>query len=280
MLSQYHLMAQISQLYIYPVKSLGGIGLQQAQVTSRGLEHDRRWMLIDEHNRFLSQRSHPQLALFALAVTPVGIEVTHKPTQASIIIPYQPQASEKITVSIWDDNCSATVVSEEINQWFSHILQINCRLVYMGNDDLRPVDPKYAGAEHITSFSDAYPMLLIGQSSLDDLNSRLNQAVPMDRFRPNMVIDGTAPYEEDLMTHFTTSDIDFYGVKPCARCVMTTIDQDTALGGAEPLKILSGYRQANKKIYFGQNLIHHGEGIIKVGDVIEIKKLGPELKFD
>ncbi|CAM3816200.1 MOSC domain-containing protein [Mucilaginibacter galii] len=273
-------MAQISQLYIYPVKSLGGIALQQAQVTSRGLQHDRRWMLIDNNNRFLSQRSHAQLALFALAVTSVGIVVTYKPTHATITIPYQPQTNEKITVSIWDDSCSATVVSEEVNQWFSHILQINCRLVYMDDDDLRPVDPKYAAPGLITSFSDAYPMLLIGQSSLDDLNGRLSQAVSMDRFRPNMVIKGTAPYEEDRITHFTAGHINFYGVKPCARCVMTTIDQGTAIGGAEPLKTLSGYRKANKKIYFGQNLIHDGDGIIKIGDIIEVKKLGTELNLN
>jgi uncharacterized protein YcbX len=273
-------MPQISQLFIYPVKSLGGIALQESVVTSRGLQHDRRWMLIDENNQFLSQRTHAQLAPFRPELTRSGIMVTHTTTQQTQFIPFEPQTSEKLMVRIWDDECSATLVSQHLNEWFSNILGINSRLVYMSDEDLRPVDPRYANPEHITSFSDAYPMLLIGQSSLDDLNARLAVPLPIDRFRPNIVIADSAPYLEDKMQHFTAAGIDFYGVKPCARCVMTTIDQRTAICGAEPLKTMAGYRKANHKIYFGQNLVHQGSGIIKVGDIMEIDKLGEDLNFD
>jgi len=273
-------MPQISQLFIYPVKSLGGIAVQESMVTSRGLQYDRRWMLIDDSNQFLSQRTHAQLALFKPELTSGGIKIVHTATQQSHLIPLQPETNEKLVVHIWDDECSATLVSYELNAWFSNILNFNCRLVYMSHDDLRPVDPRYAGPEHITSFSDAYPMLLIGQSSLDDLNKRLAQPMPMDRFRPNVVVTETIPYLEDKMQHFTAAGIDFYGVKPCARCVMTTVDQQTGLSSKEPLKTMAGYRKANKKIYFGQNLIHNGEGLLKVGDTLEVKKLGGDLKFD
>lgn len=273
-------MPQISQLYIYPVKSLGGIALQEALVTSRGLQYDRRWMLVDDNNQFISQRTHAQLALFKLEISDKGILVRHTPTQQTQVIPFKPQTNEKLMVRIWDDGCSATLVSQNLNLWFSDILKMNSRLVYMSDDDLRPVDPRYARPEHITSFSDAYPMLLIGQSSLNDLNARLASPLPMDRFRPNIVMGGAAPYLEDKMHHFTAAGINFYGVKPCARCVMTTIDQQTAIVGAEPLKTMAGYRKANKKIYFGQNLIHTGSGIIKIGDVLEVKELGTDLVFD
>jgi uncharacterized protein YcbX len=275
-----HFMPQISQLFIYPVKSLGGIALSKSLVTSRGLQHDRRWMLVDENNRFLSQRTHAQLALFKLELTDSGVQVTHTPTQQAQLIPYEPKTNEKLTISIWDDECSATMVNYELNKWFSGLLKIDSRLVYMEDNDLRQVDPRYAGPEHITSFSDAYPMLLMGQSSLDDLNTRLAQPLSMDRFRPNIVMEGSAPYLEDKMHHFTIGGIEFYGVKPCARCVMTTINQQTATSGAEPLKTMAGYRRVNHKIYFGQNLIHRGDGIIRVGDVLEIQKLGTDLSFD
>ena len=273
-------MPHISQLFIYPVKSLGGIAVQEALVTSRGLQHDRRWMLINNKNRFLTQRSNAQLALFQLELTADGFKVVYLPTTSTEIIPFKPQINEELTVHIWNDECRATLVSYNLNEWFSKILNAEVRLVYMSDDSIRSVDDQYAGPGHITSFADDYPMLLIGQSSLDDLNMRLAKLVPMNRFRPNMVIDGVEPYLEDKMQHFTAAGIDFYGIKPCARCVMTTIDQQTASAGIEPLKTMARYRKANKKIYFGQNLVHLGSGILKVGDEIAIITLGKDLAFD
>ena len=148
------------------------------------------------------------------------------------------------------------------------MLGLSCHLVYMPDSSLRLVDKDYAQNGEVTSFSDGFPTLIIGQASLDDLNQRLLMQIPMDRFRPNIVFKGGRAFEEDEMHSFTINGIQFAGVKPCARCVITTIDQVTGEKGKEPLQALSGYRQVNNKVLFGINLLHEGEDIIHVGDVI------------
>jgi uncharacterized protein len=264
-------MMQISQLFIYPVKSLGGIAKQSVEITSTGFKHDRRWMLVDESNLFLTQRTHPQMALLQTAETENGIAVFHKQnSQEPIIIPFGNEYKEKIKVTVWDDVCAAVEVSKNLNEWFSDILHINCKLVYMPDDTKRLVDKRYAANDEVTSFSDGYPILMIGQSALDNLNSKLTEALPMERFRPNIVFTGGHAHIEDEMAAFTIGEINFLGVKPCARCVITTINQQTAQGGKEPLKTLSTYRQKNNKIYFGQNVLQQQNGIIKVGNEIKI----------
>ncbi|MCJ8208294.1 MOSC domain-containing protein [Mucilaginibacter sp. RS28] len=263
-------MLQVSQLFIYPIKSLGGIELTEAEVTDRGLKYDRRWLLVDENNRFLSQREHAQMALFKLQLTEDGLQVTYK--NEMLLVPFHPQTTDIETVTIWDDSCRATRVSDEADEWFTKHLTIRCRLFYMPDDSHRRVDERYARYDEITSFSDAYPFLLIGQASLDDLNKRLGDELPMDRFRPNIVFTGGEPYQEDELKAFEINGISFFGVKLCARCVMTTIDQQTAAKGAEPLKILSNYRRHNNKIMFGQNLLHSGGGLIRKGDEIKITR--------
>lgn len=266
-------MLAISQLFIYPVKSLGGISVQQAILTDRGFTHDRRWMLVDENNRFLSQRELPVMALLQTEITGEGIKITDKRNAASnCMIPFANETKEKIQVQVWDDTCEAELVSDDLNKWFAAALQINCKLVFMPDDSMRKVDGRYALNNEITSFSDGYPLLLIGQSSLDDLNNRLEEKLSIDRFRPNIVFTGGAAYEEDTMAEFEINGIDCYGVKLCARCVVTTIEQSNAAKGKEPLKTLAAYRQMNNKIYFGQNVLYNGTGIINVGDSIIIKK--------
>ncbi|RVT97267.1 MOSC domain-containing protein [Mucilaginibacter limnophilus] len=259
-------MITISELYVYPIKSLGGISLTTAEVTDRGLKHDRRWMLVDENNRFLSQREYPVMALLRVEITDEGLRVSHKQINESIIVPFVPVNGQPCRVTVWDDTCGAVYVSDEADAWFNRMLSLNCRLVYMPEDSHRHTDTKYTSGEEITSFSDAYPLLLISKASLDDLNSRMAEPLPMERFRPNMVIDGTEPYLEDIMQGFEINGILFKGVKLCARCVMTTIDQQTAVKGKEPLKTLASYRLKNNKIMFGQNIIYIGRGIISVGD--------------
>lgn len=274
---QHTRMPHISRLFIYPVKSLGGIALTGAQVTARGLQHDRRWMLVDQNNRFMSQRTKPAMALFKLSLADDGVEVLHSLTQDILLIPFAPQTREQLSVTIWDDTCTGTRVSDIADAWFSQKLGTNCRLVFMDDDSLRPVDPRYAGPEHITSFADAYPMLLISEASLQDLNSRLTDKVDYDRFRPNIVVSGVEPYHEDRIAHFTIGDIHFYGVKPCARCVMVGVNQQTAELYPEPLKTLNSYRRFGKKVFFGQNLIHQGSGTISIGDELQIIKLDEDL---
>jgi uncharacterized protein YcbX len=272
-------MLQISQLYIYPIKSLGGIAVTSARVTTRGFEHDRRWMLVDENNRFLSQRESAKMALLKVELKNDGLFVTYHPSGGSILIPHQSSTPETCEVTVWDDTCTAVYVSHEADKWFTDILGIKCRLVYMPDYSIRPVDEKHVPSGHITSFADAYPYLLIGQATLDDLNSRLTEKLPMNRFRPNIIFTGGESFEEDIIDNFTVGNIDFYGVKLCARCVITTIDQNIATKANEPLKTLATYRRRNSNVYFGQNLIHKGEGVVTVGDMMEVKNYHHEEKF-
>jgi hypothetical protein len=223
-------------------------------------------MLVDEHGRFLSQRELPSMALLQVRLHEQGLTVHHKNSdQPPLLIPREP-VGEACTVTVWDDECSARWVSDEADEWFSQMLSVRCRLAYMPDSSRRLVDDRYARHQEVTSFSDAFPLLLIGQASLDDLNKRLPSPLPMDRFRPNMVFTGGRPYQEDSMGHFQIAGVSFFAVKPCARCVITTIDQLTAGKGKEPLRTLNSYRARDNKIYFGQNLLFDGEGKISVND--------------
>lgn len=266
-------MMTISQLFVYPIKSLGGIEISKAQVTDRGFKHDRRWMLVDSQHRFMTQREIPQLALLKTSIEQEQLIVTHSiQTGNSIRFPLGLSNENKIQVTVWEDECEALEAGKEINAWFSRQLNMECKLVYMPDESLRKVDPDYSIDNEITSFSDAYPFLIIGQSSLNDLNSKLSAPIPMNRFRPNIVFEGGYAFEEDEMEHFVINTIEFFGVKPCARCVVTTIDQQKAEKGKEPLSTLSTYREKNNKIYFGQNLLHKGNGLIQKGDELHILK--------
>ncbi|WP_290796086.1 MOSC domain-containing protein [Flavihumibacter sp. UBA7668] len=259
-------MATISGLFIYPIKSLGGIELDSVLVTDRGLQYDRRWMLVDANGRFLTQREHPVMALLQVGLGADHLLVFHKhhPEEA-IQIPLDLTNGIELSVTIWDDTVQALLVDKNLDNWFSRQLGINCSLVYMPDSSRREVDSRYASQKEITSFSDAYPMLLIGQASLDDLNTRLASPVPMNRFRPNIVVEGWEAYEEDSIGSFQAGAIKFTAVKPCARCVLTTINQETGEKGKDPLKTLASYRTQNNKVLFGQNLVHIGSGYLEKG---------------
>jgi uncharacterized protein YcbX len=271
-------MLQVTELFIYPIKSLAGIPVTSAEVTSRGFKHDRRWMLVDGQNRFLTQREHPQMALIKVNIQSDGLLVSYH-ANGSLKIPFAYDTLSKHDVVIWDDTCIGVYVGDEFDEWFTTILGIPCRLIYMPDDSEREVDQRYAQPGMITSFADAYPFLLIGQASLDDLNKRLPAALPMDRFRPNIVFTGGDAFSEDLMEHINIAGINFYGAKLCARCIMTTIDQQTGLKAKEPLKTLATYRLKNNKILFGQNLVHQGEGFVTVGDTLSVLSTHTDDRF-
>ena len=264
----------LTDIYLYPIKSLGGVRVDQATVEPQGLQYDRRWLLVDENNRFLTQRVFPGMALLQVHLQPDGLFVTHKKQLSeTLFIPFDSQQyqPEYLTVTIWDDTVPAVEVSPDVSAWFSLILEINCRLVYMPPTVQRPVDPDYAINQEIVSFADAYPMLVIGQASLNDLNSRLAVPVLMNRFRPNLVFSGGEPFVEDTWRDFTINQQPFTGVKRCARCVLTTVNQDTAEKGKEPLRTLATYRTINKKILFGQNVLPRSVGEqLRTGDPIAI----------
>ena len=259
----------VSELWVYPIKSLGGIALSQAKVLPKGIAFDRRWMLVDADNRFLTQRVHHQMALFRLEYSENGFIIRYKGEQ--IFLPATTYGTSFPAV-IWNDIVEVMEVSKEHNEWFSRMLGISCRLVSFPELNNRPIDPGYAINNEQVSLADAYPLLIIGQNSLNDLNSRIKTPLPMNRFRPNIVFTGGAPFEEDNWQRFSIGDVRFAGVKPCARCVVTTIDQQTAEAGKEPLVTLAAYRQKNNKVLFGQNLLVVATGEIKVGDRILLEQ--------
>lgn len=271
-------MLKISELYIYPIKSLGGISVNHAEVTDRGFKYDRRWMLIDDNNRFLSQREVATMALLKVSLDDTGLSIINTIDTSTLFIPFNLLKNKFIEVTIWDDTCTGQLVSDEADKWFTQSLGLNCRLVYMPDDSHRPTDPRYAN-NNITSLSDGYPFMMIGQASLDELNSHLDEALPMNRFRPNLVFTGGTPYQEDTINEFAINNIRFNGIKLCARCNVTTINQDDASKGKEPLKTLAGYRSKNKKIYFGQNVVHKGTGTIAVGDELSVLSTQTEERF-
>jgi uncharacterized protein len=263
---------RLSEIYIYPIKSLGGISVDSATVEPRGLKYDRRFLLVDENNMFMTQRDFPQMALLKPSFAENGFEIFNKKDNSSIFIPFETNSTERIKVQIWDDFCNSIRVSRALDDWFSNALGKKCSLVYMPDDEKRIVEKKYIDEEHIVSFADAYPFLIIGQASLDDLNSRLETPLPMNRFRPNFVFTGGKPYEEDNWKNFKIGDVKFKAVKPCARCVITTTNQETAERRNEPLKTLSGYRKVDNNVLFGMNVICKNTGTLFVGDNIGLTK--------
>lgn len=259
---------KLTQIWIYPIKSLGGISLPDAYVVEKGLQHDRRWMLVDENGKFMTQRVLPKMSAFKLSMHNTILTVKYKEEKLALSMT-APSSERAVEVQIWDDFVNACETEPQYSAWFSQHLGVNCRLVHFPEGNPRPIDPKHYVSDEQVSLADAYPFLIIGQSSLDDLNRRLTTPVPMNRFRPNFVFTGGAPYEEDAYTNFTIGSTQFAGIKPCARCVLTTVNQDTGQTGDEPLRTLSQYRKNGNKIHFGENLVARSFGTVSVGDSIK-----------
>lgn len=266
----------IRDLYVYPLKSGAGIRLDAVTLDGMGFSGDRRWMVVDEAGTFLSQRTLPRMALVRPAGTgsPLVLDAPGMPPLSIAI----PAAGSRVEVTVWNDRCEAIECSPDASAWMRSFLGVACRLVYSPDDMDRRVDPTYAQAGDSVGFADGFPLLLIGQASLDDLNTRLvanrQMTVPMERFRPNVVVQGGAPYSEDEWEHLTVgpATVRLDVVKPCARCATVVVDQSTGARGHEPLKTLAEYRRRNGSVYFGQNVIHRSGGTIKVGDPVEVHR--------
>lgn len=260
---------KLSGIYIYPIKSAAGISLKTAQVENRGFQYDRRWMLVDDTGKFLSQRQLPRMALISVLLEEDKL-VVKAPNRETLSIPLHLDRGDCICVQVWQDVCEAIPLGEEVSQWFSEFLEISCQLVYMPESSFRPVDSSYAIDNEPVSFADGFPFLLISEASLQDLNERLDEPVLMNRFRPNLVVSGCKPFAEDGWRLIRIGLIAFHVVKPCARCAITTVDQAQGIQGKEPLLTLAQYRHKNGKILFGQNLIQAKLGTLQVGDLVEI----------
>jgi uncharacterized protein YcbX len=259
---------RISELYIYPVKSLGAIPVRSVSVKPKGFEHDRRWMLIDEQNVFLTQRIHNHMALFRMSFGDEGFRASFKDDQLNIPLTTQ---GDPVRARIWNDEVTVQEVSPAHSEWFSKNIGIRCKLVAFPEENARPVDPRYKVADDHVSLADGYPIMVIGQSTLDDLNQRLKDPVPMNRFRPSVVFTGGDAFDEDQWRRFSIGNGKFAGVKPCMRCVLITVDQETGIKGIEPLATLSTYRKRDNGVYFGQNVIPTRLAQIAIGDEIIVE---------
>lgn len=262
---------KLSEINIYPVKSLKGISLTESPVETRGLRYDRRWMLVDADGQFMTQREHPKMALLETSVNGDGLKVRFDGRELAV-----PEEAENgpVEVGIWEGPVTAVMFADEVNNWFSEVLETDCRLVTMPVTARRLLPAEFAvrpGEDHV-SFADGYPLLLIGEGSLAELNTRLAVPVPMNRFRPNLVVSGSEAFAEDGWKKIRVGETIFHLVKPCARCVLTTVDQATGIkDGKEPLKTLASFRTFDNKVLFGQNLIAENPGgTVKVGDEVEV----------
>lgn len=268
------LMPTLTGLYLYPIKSLGGFRVTEAEVTSRGLIHDRRWLLVDKDNRFLTQRQLPDMARLAVAPAHNGFLLTHRqrPTLLPLYIPFEASARRTVFVTIWDDMVWAWRGSRAADQWLSDALGQPVQLVYMSDMVRREVEPDRNPEGQLASFADGYPFLLTSQASLAELNGRLAEPVGMDRFRANLVVDGAAADEEDGWHELEIGGLPFRAVRDCGRCVVTTIDQETAVKNPakEPLRTLGTYRKGAEGIAFGQYVTGPGHGILRVGDPVTV----------
>lgn len=260
---------QVAELWVYPVKSCRGIPLDGASVGPRGLRWDRHWMVVDGAGRFLTQRQLPAMATIAPAVTAEAL-VLRARGMPDLELPHGAGADE-VAVTVWNDTVPARAVSVGADRWLSKHLGTDCRLVEFPETVRRPVDPAYGAPGDETEFSDGFPLLLIGQGSLDGLNERLARPIPMRRFRPNLVIAGAGPHAEDGWRRIRVGPVGLRLVKPCSRCAITTVDPERGVrDDGEPLETLASYRRRNGKVYFGQNVIPDGAGQIRVGDAVTI----------
>jgi uncharacterized protein len=260
---------RLTGITIYPLKGAGGIAAADWQVDDFGLTYDRRWMVADPHGKLISQRNHPRLALVRPTLHSDRLTLT-APGAAPLELALEPSGGSPMRVTVWDDTCDGMSLGEEPAAWMSGVLGSPSRLVYMPASTVRPVDPDYAPPGSRVSFADGFPFLLISEESLADLNGRLVRPLPMNRFRPNLVIAGGEPFVEDRLGRFEIEGIRFRAVKPCGRCVVTTTDQATAARGVEPLCTLATFRRVGGEVMFGQNVLHDGTGRLHVGAPVTV----------
>ena len=258
----------LSALHIYPIKSCGGISLQESDVDALGLRYDRRFMVVTPRGEFITQRE-----CAALATVQVRIEGPHlqlsAPETKPLTMALAPLGGRPVVAQVWDDTVRAVAPDPAADDWFSNVVGQEAMLAYFPDTVVRDVDRSWAPEGGRTGFADGFPFLMAGEASLEELNRRLAAPLPMNRFRPNLVVAGSAPFAEDAWRRLTIGGIPMQVVKPCARCVVTTTDQQTGRRmGDEPLRTLATFRRQEGKVMFGQNVVHYGVGRVAVGDQI------------
>ena len=268
---------EVSRLFIYPIKSLAGISVDAVEVTEKGFKNDRRFMLVDPENRFLTIRQYPLMTRLQPELEEEGINVRSLHTDMPpLFIPFPSQQSTLEKVVIWNAEVAAQSISAVIDSWFSQVFGTFVKLVYMPQESMRPVDTTsgFKPAGKFVSFADAYPFMMMGEASLSDLNRRYEGASSFgfDRFRPNIVFSGGYPNQEDEIGRFSINGVTFQGIENCARCTVPNVDPKTGIVdiNTEPLATLSKYRLQNRKVNFGRNVVHSGTGTVRIGDILEL----------
>lgn len=262
----------VSHLAIYPIKSCKAVPLSESEVTFSGLEFDRRYMLVDESDQFVTAREYPQLTLIKAAVDKQVLSLVGPEDEDRIplLLMESEFADEYIDVDIWGDRVQAQRTTNEADQWFSEVLGFYVKLVFFGDQSERFCQRR---SDSPVKFADGYPFLLTTQASLDELNETTKHTIEMARFRPNIVVEGNDAFSEDSWKRVRIGEVEFTNVKPCVRCNFTTLDPKTALQSAksEPLRALAKFRKyGNEGVTFGINLVAENEGIIRMGDVLEV----------
>jgi uncharacterized protein YcbX/ferredoxin len=267
----------VSNLYIYPIKSTMGISLPQANIDELGLDFDRRFVISDHSGQFISARTEPTLCLVTTILTEYGLTLS-APTMPTLTLVYENFSEQYQSVNVWDDEIAGQLCSTEANSWFSDYLQRPCQLLYFGKASSRMKKTNTDNARKV-AFADGYPLLLISQASLDDLNQRLlannQKTVSMANFRPNIVVDNCLPFAEDGWQYIRIGEIEFKVSKPCERCILTTVNPENGIKDAQqqPLITLKTYRQTSSgDVLFGQNLIPLTSGRINQGDKVTVSK--------
>ncbi|MBH1937146.1 MOSC domain-containing protein [Streptomyces sp. AV19] len=269
----------LTAIRLYPVKSMAGDAPGEADVEPWGLAGDRRWMAVRPDGRFLTQRQLPRLALVSARLVPGGGVRITGPGAGTLEVPVpDPVERGTVRVTLFRDGTEAVPAGPEADAWLTDCLGTPARLVHMDDPAVRrPVDPHYARPGDRVSFADGFPLLLTARSSLDALNSLVAEGdhaaegpLPMARFRPNVVVGGTAPWAEDGWRRVRLGEVAFRVAKPCGRCVVTTTDQRTGVRGREPLHTLGRHRRRDAGVVFGQNLVPEHTGVLRVGDPVEI----------
>ncbi len=283
---------QVSQLHFYPIKSCAGVALESAEIDERGIKDDRSWLIVNKDDVFLTQRDLPKMCLIQTKIVPApridplpehmddeGGETSERalllsaPGMPALLVPEITLGNElsRRKVRVWRDECSAVDQGLGAEEWLSQFLERDVRLMKISRRDTRVVKP--VNRETLSSqiaFQDGYPFLIISEESLQELNSRLDEPLPMNRFRPNIVIKNTTPFAEDNWKLIRIGRLQFQIDKPCARCVITTIDQTSAVPGREPLKSLAKFRMVDQHVMFGQNAVHLSSGSINLADEVDI----------
>jgi uncharacterized protein len=256
----------IKELYIYPIKSLAGISVQSAKAEEMGFENDRRWMLVDDQNQFITQRKFPNLSQFYPKINEGKIAILHQNTTHEFFI--EESLEEPIFSNVWDDETMVFEVNKATSKWFSDALGFECKLVKIENIGDRKHHSSKLEITINVSLADGYPFLLIGSESLNFLNEKLEEKITMARFRPNIVVNSLIAHEEDSFDTFQIGNVKFKNAKPCGRCIMVNNNPKNGEVKKEPLKTLTTYRKVDNSILFGTNIICLNEGEISVGDAL------------